>query len=293
MNQRAKREKSWEQLEALVGQIQSYIGHGIPSVEEQLEVCRLLDQAYAELQYVLRLSFWLKEHGQRQQTHEKNSTYLVEQEQKSTEGAFIRNGVERKSTQTSPLEVTVGSMLANLPKDSLKRELDQKEDVSAEDTKIEPQHAEKKNQEKTHTTRPTTSVRPHREVIADNQHNKSSEDGGSALKENEEKQSTRLESYPRSLVRHEMLVSDQDKHRVIASGVAIDRIEKGLTLNDRSRFVNALFRGDAAFFSHMLKKLNAASSLAEALEIFHGAVEMDSDSPEQSDFVALLVRRFS
>ncbi len=97
-------------------------------------------------------------------------------------------------------------------------------------------------------------------------------------------------------------VIDQDAAQspvVFSSSILAERIKPStdlrhaISLNDSFRFVRELFGGDAAKMNAIVVRLNEASSLDKAIEIFTSEVRPDEENEAAVDFMELLKKYFS
>lgn len=97
-------------------------------------------------------------------------------------------------------------------------------------------------------------------------------------------------------------VTDQDAAQspvVFSSSILAERIKPStdlrhaISLNDSFRFVRELFGGDAAKMNAIVVRLNEASSLDKAIEIFTSEVHPDEENEAAVDFMELLKKYFS
>lgn len=70
-------------------------------------------------------------------------------------------------------------------------------------------------------------------------------------------------------------------------------IGAAIGINDRFYFIRELFSGDAMAYSDTIRRLNASSSLGEAMRILDDSTVMGSDPAAQSSFVDVVRRKFS
>jgi len=70
-------------------------------------------------------------------------------------------------------------------------------------------------------------------------------------------------------------------------------IGAAIGINDRFYFIRELFSGDALAYSDTVRRLNASSSLGEAMRILDESTVMGSDPAAQSSFVDVVRRKFS
>lgn len=86
---------------------------------------------------------------------------------------------------------------------------------------------------------------------------------------------------------------------VFSSSILAERIKPStdlrhaISLNDSFRFVRELFGGDAAKMNAIVVRLNEASSLDKAIEIFTSEVRPDEENEAAVDFMELLKKYFS
>ena len=85
---------------------------------------------------------------------------------------------------------------------------------------------------------------------------------------------------------------EEDVSSVIKSKPISD-IASAIGINDRFYFIRELFSGDALAYGDTIKRLNAASSLGEAMKILDESTVMGSDPAAQSSFVDVVRRKFS
>jgi len=97
-------------------------------------------------------------------------------------------------------------------------------------------------------------------------------------------------------------VADQDAISpsvVFSSSILAERIkpsadlQHAISLNDSFRFVRELFGGDAAKMNAVVVRLNEASSLDRAMEIFTSEVHPEEENEAAADFMELLKKYFS
>ena len=97
-------------------------------------------------------------------------------------------------------------------------------------------------------------------------------------------------------------VTDQDAAQspvMFSSSILAERIKPStdlrhaISLNDSFRFVRELFGGDAAKMNAIVVRLNEASSLDKAIEIFTSEVRPDEENEAAVDFMELLKKYFS
>ena len=97
-------------------------------------------------------------------------------------------------------------------------------------------------------------------------------------------------------------VIDQDAAQspvVFSSSILAERIKPStdlrhaISLNDSFRFVRELFGGDAGKMNAIVVRLNEASSLDKAIEIFTSEVRPDEENEAAVDFMELLKKYFS
>ena len=70
-------------------------------------------------------------------------------------------------------------------------------------------------------------------------------------------------------------------------------IGAAIGINDRFYFIRELFSGDSLAYSDTIRRLNASSSLGEAMRILDESIVMGSDPAAQSSFVDVVRRKFS
>lgn len=73
----------------------------------------------------------------------------------------------------------------------------------------------------------------------------------------------------------------------------VQSIKKAITLNDRIRYMNELFGGDAQLMSSTIEQLDGMSSLQEAKDYVKWNFSWDENEEAASDFLRLLEDRFS
>lgn len=91
-------------------------------------------------------------------------------------------------------------------------------------------------------------------------------------------------------------ISNGKKEEVVSSVIQskpITDIAAAIGINDRFYFIRELFSGDALAYGDTIKRLNAASSLGEAMKILDESTVMGSDPAAQSSFVDVVRRKFS
>ncbi len=100
------------------------------------------------------------------------------------------------------------------------------------------------------------------------------------------------QSYQRTHVRHETFLAKEATQRSYGQGQRLVRLGKGLTINDRTRFIRELFKGDAALFKLAVERIDGADNLSDALSALHEIYTGDMENPVLDDFVALVDRCF-
>ena len=70
-------------------------------------------------------------------------------------------------------------------------------------------------------------------------------------------------------------------------------IQKGMSVNDRLRYAADLCAGNREQFSQLVRSLDAASSLSEALALLQNSYTGAPDLPALKDFIMLIERRFA
>lgn len=100
------------------------------------------------------------------------------------------------------------------------------------------------------------------------------------------------QNYQRPIARHEAFQSKASSLSTFGSERALERLEQGLTINDRTRFIRELFQGNAALFSRTVERIDTAESLSDALAVLHQYYTGDQDSPVLGEFVTLIGRCF-
>ena len=97
-------------------------------------------------------------------------------------------------------------------------------------------------------------------------------------------------------------ISEQDAARpsvTFSSPILAERIKPSadlrhaISLNDSFRFVRELFGGDVAKMNAVVARLNEASSLDKAIEIFTSEVHPDEENEVVAEFLELLKKHFS
>lgn len=73
----------------------------------------------------------------------------------------------------------------------------------------------------------------------------------------------------------------------------VQSIKKAITLNDRIRYMNELFDGDAALLSSTIETLDGMTSLKEARDYVASNFSWGDDNDAAADFMRLLEDRFS
>lgn len=73
----------------------------------------------------------------------------------------------------------------------------------------------------------------------------------------------------------------------------ITDLRRAISLNDSFRFVRELFGGDAGRMNAVVEQLGKASSLDEAMEIWHSEAHLDEENEAVADFMELLRKYFS
>jgi hypothetical protein len=79
----------------------------------------------------------------------------------------------------------------------------------------------------------------------------------------------------------------------VMHGKHIADIATAIGMNDKFYFIRELFSGDTIAYQDTIKRLNAASSLGEAMRILDESTVMGSDPAAQSSFVDVVRRKFS
>lgn len=88
----------------------------------------------------------------------------------------------------------------------------------------------------------------------------------------------------------------EKKEEVISSVMKskpVSDIAAAIGINDRFYFIRELFSGDALAYNDTIKRLNAATSLGEAMRILDESTVMGTDPAAQSSFVDVVRRKFS
>lgn len=91
-------------------------------------------------------------------------------------------------------------------------------------------------------------------------------------------------------------IQTEKKEEVISTvghSKPISDIAAAIGINDRFYFIRELFSGDTLAYADTIKRLNAASSLGEAMRILDESTVMGSDPAAQSSFVDVVRRKFS
>jgi hypothetical protein len=91
-------------------------------------------------------------------------------------------------------------------------------------------------------------------------------------------------------------MSSSRKDEVVTSVMQskpIADIAAAIGINDKFYYIRELFSGDAVAYSDAVSRLNAASSLGEAMKILDDSTVMGSDPAAQSSFVDVVRRKFS
>lgn len=91
-------------------------------------------------------------------------------------------------------------------------------------------------------------------------------------------------------------IQTEKKEEVISTVIhskPITDIATAIGINDRFYFIRELFSGDSLAYSDTIRRLNAASSLGEAMRILDESTVMGSDPAAQSSFVDVVRRKFS
>ncbi len=87
-------------------------------------------------------------------------------------------------------------------------------------------------------------------------------------------------------------IKEEDVSSVIKNKPISD-IASAIGINDRFYFIRELFSGDSLAYGDTIKRLNAATSLGEAMKILDESTVMGSDPAAQSSFVDVVRRKFS
>jgi len=73
----------------------------------------------------------------------------------------------------------------------------------------------------------------------------------------------------------------------------IEDIAAAIGMNDKFYFIRELFSGNSIAYNDTIRRLNASSSLGEAMKILDESTVMGSDPGAQSSFVDVVRRKFS
>jgi outer membrane biosynthesis protein TonB len=88
-----------------------------------------------------------------------------------------------------------------------------------------------------------------------------------------------------------------EKHEEVITTVLhskpIKDIASAIGINDRFYYIRELFSGDSLAYQDAIRRLDAASSLGEAMKILDESTVMGSDPAAQSSFVDVVRRKFS
>lgn len=79
----------------------------------------------------------------------------------------------------------------------------------------------------------------------------------------------------------------------VMQGKPIADIGAAIGMNDKFYFIRELFSGDAIAYHDTIRRLNASSSLGEAMKILDESTVMGSDPSAQSSFVDVVRRKFN
>lgn len=84
-----------------------------------------------------------------------------------------------------------------------------------------------------------------------------------------------------------------------ASSILAERIKPAtslrhaISLNDSFRFTKELFNGDSARMNEVVRLVGEASTLAEAMAVFHSEVHVNDENEAVTDFMELLKKYYS
>ena len=71
----------------------------------------------------------------------------------------------------------------------------------------------------------------------------------------------------------------------------LNSISSGIGLNDKFLFIRELFKSDSVLFNNIIKHLDTASSLEEALELINSKFKWDENNETAKKFIHLIHRR--